>query len=270
MMVRLGFLWQVGVQYLIAATSKDINWYVFLSIVDFDGLGKNAAGLLGMEMTEFFLAFRPFEVCVPSHAGIYTVNFLCSRALGCQIVIVGVDFCREGLRPCSTSINKAEKEIKNGQRRRFVWCVSFSRLDKLEHQNSGVEPLVAAIQTMKFNHEAFSSMKDAQLVQRIGVLAYEFELENMALNERFLPSCCLCCDGMDGLHYPPRHIILTKGFPSKELCDAKDAEVCIRALENQIAELVSQPNIEEQECQAEINACNQVQAELINLEGRRS
>ncbi|KAI8546967.1 hypothetical protein RHMOL_Rhmol07G0160700 [Rhododendron molle] len=31
------------------------------------------------------------------------------------------------------------------------------------HQNSGIEPLVAAIQTMKFNHEAFSSMKDAHM-----------------------------------------------------------------------------------------------------------
>ncbi|KAF7113017.1 hypothetical protein RHSIM_RhsimUnG0169100 [Rhododendron simsii] len=52
----------------------------------------------------------------------------------------------------------------------------------------------------------------------------------------------------------------------KELCDAKDAEVSKRALENQIAELVSQTNIEEQECQAELNAYNQVQAELIDLE----
>ncbi|KAG5536452.1 hypothetical protein RHGRI_024023 [Rhododendron griersonianum] len=45
----------------------------------------------------------------------------------------------------------------------------------------------------------------------------------------------------------------------KELCDAKDAEVNRKALENQIAELVSQTNIEEQDCQAELNACNQIQ-----------
>ncbi|KAG5540242.1 hypothetical protein RHGRI_020463 [Rhododendron griersonianum] len=45
----------------------------------------------------------------------------------------------------------------------------------------------------------------------------------------------------------------------KALCDAKDAEVNRRAPENQIAELVSQTNIEEQECQAELNACNQEQ-----------
>ncbi|XP_058187423.1 uncharacterized protein LOC131304262 [Rhododendron vialii] len=51
-----------------------------------------------------------------------------------------------------------------------------------------------------------------------------------------------------------------------DLCDAEDAEVSRRALENQIAELVSQTNIEEQECQAELNACNQVQVELIDME----
>lgn len=44
----------------------------------------------------------------------------------------------------------------------------------------------------------------------------------------------------------------------KELTDAEDAEVSRRALENQIAELVSQTNIEEQECQAERNIGNQV------------
>ncbi|KAI8533805.1 hypothetical protein RHMOL_Rhmol10G0037800 [Rhododendron molle] len=51
-----------------------------------------------------------------------------------------------------------------------------------------------------------------------------------------------------------------------DLRDAEDAEVSRRALENQIAELVSQTNIEEQECQAELNARNQVQAELIDME----
>ncbi|KAI8543211.1 hypothetical protein RHMOL_Rhmol08G0199600 [Rhododendron molle] len=55
----------------------------------------------------------------------------------------------------------------------------------------------------------------------------------------------------------------------KELCDAKYAKVSSRALENQIAELVSQTNIEEQECQVELNACNQVQVKLINL-GRKT
>ncbi|KAF7149336.1 hypothetical protein RHSIM_Rhsim03G0134900 [Rhododendron simsii] len=44
----------------------------------------------------------------------------------------------------------------------------------------------------------------------------------------------------------------------KELCDAKDIEVRRRAVENQVAELVSQTNIEEQECQAELNAYNLV------------
>ncbi|KAH7847942.1 hypothetical protein Vadar_031912 [Vaccinium darrowii] len=52
----------------------------------------------------------------------------------------------------------------------------------------------------------------------------------------------------------------------KELTDVEDAEISRRALENQIAELVCQTNIEEQECQAERNIGNQVQAELIDLE----
>ncbi|KAE9449192.1 hypothetical protein C3L33_18902, partial [Rhododendron williamsianum] len=48
----------------------------------------------------------------------------------------------------------------------------------------------------------------------------------------------------------------------KDLRDAEDAEVSKRALENQIAELVSETNIEEQECQAELNARNQLSSEL--------
>ncbi|KAF7138111.1 hypothetical protein RHSIM_Rhsim07G0133800 [Rhododendron simsii] len=54
-----------------------------------------------------------------------------------------------------------------------------------------------------------------------------------------------------------------------ELCDAKDAEVSRRALENQIAELVSQTNIEEQECLVELNACNQEKELQILLPSQR-
>ncbi|KAF7129150.1 hypothetical protein RHSIM_Rhsim10G0029100 [Rhododendron simsii] len=49
----------------------------------------------------------------------------------------------------------------------------------------------------------------------------------------------------------------------KDLCDAEDAEVSRRALENQIAKLVSQTNFEEQECQAELNACNQFLLKIV-------
>ncbi|KAG5527367.1 hypothetical protein RHGRI_028303 [Rhododendron griersonianum] len=49
----------------------------------------------------------------------------------------------------------------------------------------------------------------------------------------------------------------------KDLRDAEDAEVSRRALENQIAELVSQTNIEEQECQAELNARNQFLLKIV-------
>ncbi|KAG5543595.1 hypothetical protein RHGRI_016366 [Rhododendron griersonianum] len=48
---------------------------------------------------------------------------------------------------------------------------------------------------------------------------------------------------------------LTKG---KDLRYAEEAEVSRIALENQIAKLASQTNIEEQECQAELNARNQL------------
>ncbi|KAE9445853.1 hypothetical protein C3L33_22228, partial [Rhododendron williamsianum] len=44
----------------------------------------------------------------------------------------------------------------------------------------------------------------------------------------------------------------------KDLCYAEEAEVSRIALENQIAKLASQTDIEEQECQAELNARNQV------------
>ncbi|KAE9467166.1 hypothetical protein C3L33_00925, partial [Rhododendron williamsianum] len=67
---------------------------------------------------------------------------------------------------------------------------------------------------------------------------------------------CLHCAGMDGLYYPPRLLGIFSSLKGKELCDAKDAEVNRKALENQIAELVSQTNIEEQDCQAELNACS--------------
>ncbi|XP_060964712.1 uncharacterized protein LOC133033698 isoform X1 [Cannabis sativa] len=43
----------------------------------------------------------------------------------------------------------------------------FDEGRKLEHQGSGLEPvLVAAIPTMKFNHEAFSSIEETQTWQK--------------------------------------------------------------------------------------------------------
>ncbi|KAG5538479.1 hypothetical protein RHGRI_019153 [Rhododendron griersonianum] len=56
-------------------------------------------------------------------------------------------------------------------------------LEQPEHQNSGVEPVVvAAIPTMKFNREAFSSMEDAQCSICLG----EYQEKEVL---RIMPKC---------------------------------------------------------------------------------
>ncbi|XP_060964716.1 uncharacterized protein LOC133033698 isoform X3 [Cannabis sativa] len=49
----------------------------------------------------------------------------------------------------------------------YIQPLFFDEGRKLEHQGSGLEPvLVAAIPTMKFNHEAFSSIEETQTWQK--------------------------------------------------------------------------------------------------------
>lgn len=56
-------------------------------------------------------------------------------------------------------------------------------LEQPEHQNTGLEPVVvAAIPTMKFNHEAFSSMEDAQCTICLG----EYQEKEVL---RIMPQC---------------------------------------------------------------------------------
>ncbi|CAL5340131.1 unnamed protein product [Camellia sinensis] len=56
-------------------------------------------------------------------------------------------------------------------------------LEQPEHQNTGLEPVVvAAIPTMKFNHEAFSSMGDAQCTICLG----EYQEKEVL---RIMPQC---------------------------------------------------------------------------------